>query len=147
MTTPSLFIPIHSIKSDPALQPGDRGERKLLVTELYTTTEKQAEDIVWHPPATHKKCSVQVMGDTEIAVFNQHASQDRHYHKQGTEIYEVIEGIMKIFVEGDEYVLDPGDMMVVNPGAVHEVKPENTLFICRVVTVNCKGAQDKYIVI
>lgn len=146
MTIPSFFIPIQSIKSDAALRPGNRGERKLLVTELYETTEKIAEDLVWQPPAVQEKCSVQIMDKTEVAVFNQHASQDRHYHKIGTEMYEILEGTMTIHVGEHDYSLQAGDMIVVNPGTVHEVKPEGTQFICRVVTVNCQGTRDKYIV-
>jgi quercetin dioxygenase-like cupin family protein len=86
------------------------------------------------------------MKDTEVAVFSQRALQDRHYHRLGTEMYMVLEGRMEIEVAGKNYVLFPGDMIVVNPNAVHQVKPEGTEFICRVVTVNCGGAPDKYVV-
>lgn len=82
------------------------------------------------------------MGDTEVAVFNQNAKQDRHYHNEGTEIYMVLEGKMETEVAGQNYLLVVGDMIVVNPGAVHEVK-RNTNFICPVITVNCEGLSDK----
>ena len=55
----------------------------------------------------------------------------------------VMEGEMVIEVDGKEYPLLAGDMIVVNPGATHQVKPEGTEFLCRVVTVNCGGDADK----
>ena len=81
----------------------------------------------------------------EVAIFTQNVVQDRHFHKIGTEIYTVLEGEMRIEVEEKDYVLLAGDMIVVNPGAVHEVKPEGTNFLCRVVTSNCIGSSDKYL--
>ena len=59
-------------------------------------------------------------------------------------MYMVLEGGMTIEVEGKDYMLLAGDMIVVNPGAVHQVKPEGTKFLCRVVTPNCVGSSDKY---
>jgi mannose-6-phosphate isomerase-like protein (cupin superfamily) len=100
-----------------------------------------------------EKCPVQKISNykdettgIEIAVFNQFARQDRHYHNIGTEIYMVMEGHMIIEVKGVSYRIEAGDMIVVNPLAVHEVKPSGTEFLCRVVTVNCKGDKDKYVV-
>jgi mannose-6-phosphate isomerase-like protein (cupin superfamily) len=119
------------------------GARKILVTEIYSGEQEAAESI-WGPPAGSGNCPVQVMRDTEMASFNERAPQDRHYHKVGTEIYMVLEGSMTIEVEGDDYHLVAGDLIVVNPYAAHQVKPGQTEFICRVVTVNCGGAADKY---
>ena len=104
----------------------------------------EASDIDWSPPIGDDKCSVQLMHDTEIAVFNQRARQDRHFHKVGTEIYMVLQGKMVIEVEGKNYELSQGDMIVVNPGVVHAVKPEGTEFLCRVVTVNHPGTTDRF---
>jgi mannose-6-phosphate isomerase-like protein (cupin superfamily) len=140
---PALYIKLDALRDDPALQPGRRGARKLLVTELYGAKEEEASDAVWSPPRGAAKCPVQVMPDTELAVFTHLASQDRHWHEQGTEIYMVIEGEMIIEVEGVDYPLSAGDMIVVNPGAKHQVRPQGTEFLCRVVTVNCGGAADK----
>jgi quercetin dioxygenase-like cupin family protein len=127
---PALLVRLESIKRD---------------TELYPEKEVESEHIEWNPPASLEKCVVQVTGNIEIAVFIQHASQDRHWHKIGTEIYTVLEGEMKIEVEGQDFVLRAGDTIVVNPGAIHEVKPEGTEFICQVVTANCGGHADKYL--
>jgi mannose-6-phosphate isomerase-like protein (cupin superfamily) len=142
---PALLIRLDAVRNDPALQPGRRGARKLLVTELYEAKEKEACELVWSPPRGSDKCPVQLMPDTEIAVFTHHASQDRHCHRQGTEIYAVIEGEMTIEVEGVSYPLSAGDMIVVNPEARHQVRPQGQAFLCRVVTVNCGGASDKYV--
>lgn len=142
---PALFVRLDEVRKDPVLQAGRRGARKLLVTKLYESKEKEACDTVWSPPQGPDKCSVQLMPDSEIAVFTHLASQDRHYHKKGTEIYMVLEGEMTIEVEGVNYPLSAGDMIIVNPEAKHEVKPQGKKFLCRVVTVNCGGASDKYV--
>ncbi len=142
---PAFLVKLESVKRDVALNPGKRGARKVLVTELYPEKETEAVSIIWEPPADEEKCQVQVMGNIEVATFTQNASQDRHFHKIGTEIYIVLEGEMKIDVEGDDYVLLAGDMIVVNPGAVHKVKPEGIKFLCRVVTPNCVGKPDRYL--
>lgn len=142
----AFFVPMSAVKTDAALQIGARGARKLLVTDLYPTKEEEATNDIWAPPARGEKCPVQVMRNTEVGVFTHRATQDRHYHCLGTEVYMVLEGQMMIEVVGKDYSLVPGDMIIVNPNAVHEVKPEGTEFICRVVTVNCGGASDKYVV-
>ncbi len=58
---PALFVSVASLKSDPALQPGRRGARKLLVTELYEAKECLATDPVWSATYSSGKCPVQVM--------------------------------------------------------------------------------------
>ena len=122
-----------------------RNDRKLLVTKIYDKAEKPADKVVWEPPEERPKCPVQEMDDTEIAVFNQYAEQDCHYHILGTEVYMVLEGVVEIEVDSETYLLSAGDMIVVNPGTKHEVKPnENKPFLCRVVTVNCHGKKDRY---
>jgi quercetin dioxygenase-like cupin family protein len=141
---PALFIALESVKQDTALNPGQRGARKILVTELYPEKESEAVAVAWDPPSGTGKCPVQVTENIEVAIFTQTASQDRHLHKLGTEMYMVLEGEMRIEVEGKDYVLLAGDMIVVNPGAVHEVKPAGTEFLCRVVTANCISRSDKY---
>jgi mannose-6-phosphate isomerase-like protein (cupin superfamily) len=140
----ALFVTLKDAKADPALLPGGRGARKIVVTEVYHDKEEEAREIVWKPPGALDRSTVQSMKDTEVSIFTDRASQDRHYHKLGTEIYMVLEGMMIIEVEGAEYCLESGDMIVVNPWAAHQVKPDTTKFICRVVTVNCGGASDKY---
>ena len=141
---PALLIKLESMKRDAALEPGNRGARKILVTELYPAKESEAVHVEWNPPADSGKCPVQVTKNIEVAVFTHNITQDRHLHKLGTEMYMVLEGEMTIEVEGQDYTLLAGDMIVVNPGAAHQVKPQGTKFICRVVTANCGGNADKY---
>jgi quercetin dioxygenase-like cupin family protein len=138
---PALLITLQACKSDPALR--ERGDRKLLVTELYADREEEATDVAWQPRTASGKCPVRQMPDTEFAVFTQAAKQTRHYHRLGTEIYTVIEGRMTIEVEGIDYSLAPGDVLVVKPRAVHEVKRKGA-FLCHVLTVNCGGAKDRF---
>jgi quercetin dioxygenase-like cupin family protein len=142
---PALLVTLKEVKSDPAFLPAGRGARKIVVTEIRSDKEKVASEIMWQPPHAGDKSPVQVMNDTEVAVFTHRASQDRHFHKIGTEIYMVLEGRMIIEVEGTDYSLAAGDMIAVNPWAAHQVKPDETEFICRVVTANCGGASDRYL--
>lgn len=141
----ALVITLDAVKKDAAFNPEGRGARKLLVTELYSETEQEATEVLWSPPRGAERCAVQVMADTELAVFTELARQDRHYHREATEIYIVVEGRMTIEVEGRDYTLHAGDMIVVNPGAAHEVKRGDEKFICRVIAVNSKGAADKFL--
>jgi mannose-6-phosphate isomerase-like protein (cupin superfamily) len=138
---PALLIRSSAATRDPALQ--TRGDRKHLVTQIYAQSETQADTIEWSHVDPSTKCPVQLMPDTECAVFNERAKQTRHCHRRGTEIYLVIEGAMSIEVEGTIYQLGAGDMIVVNADAWHEVKREGR-FLCRVISVNCGGAADRF---
>ncbi len=141
---PALLVTWEAIKRDTTLQAGSRGARKILVTKLHPEKEEEATKVVWLPPVGSDKCPVQIVGNIEVAIFTQHATQERHHHKMGTEFYMVLAGKMVIEVENKLYTLSAGDMLVVNPGAVHQVKPEGTEFTCRVITANCGGSSDKY---
>ena len=144
--TSHLFIPLKAVQNDPALLVGNRGERKILVTRLYPESEVESADCEWSPKCLPELCPVQVMADTEVAVFNQHARQERHFHLKGTEIYTVFKGEMFIESGGKEYLMRPGDSLVINPGTVHLVKPAGAEFLCQVVTVHCNGRPDKVVV-
>ena len=137
---PALLFTLIETKQDPALK--SRGDRKLLVTEFFDN-EEPATKTRWHYKTCSEKCPVQLMKDTESAVFTHIAKQTRHKHKVGTEIYILIEGSMTIEVENEDYLLIPGDMIAVNPEAYHEVKRESE-FLCRILTVNCGGSNDRY---
>lgn len=144
---PSLLVKFSSIKKDPALGSNSRGARKLLITELFENKEELAQNEIWQAPKIDEKCSVLLTKDFEMSIFNQTAKQDRHYHKLATEIYLVIEGKMFIEVENKDYLLSLGDSIVVNPGSVHLVKPSQENFIAYVFSFNCKGIEDKFIVL
>lgn len=121
----------------------DPGDRKQIVTQIYPDIERAIEETEWKPCMPPGKCPVLVMDDTESAVFTEKAKQDRHYHAMGTEMYLVLEGRMTIEVDSVLHDLAAGDMIVVNPKVWHEVKRDSH-FLCRVITVNCKGTTDKY---
>jgi mannose-6-phosphate isomerase-like protein (cupin superfamily) len=140
---PALLIKLADSKADTALWPPNRGDRKIIVTEVYRDKEEVATDVVWQPKAPSGKCPVLPMADTECAVFTHHAKQTRHCHMIGTEIYTLIEGQMKIEVEGTTHSLAPGDMIIVRPGAFHEVKKDSE-FLCHVLTLHCGGPKDRY---
>lgn len=145
MSLPALLITLEAVKQDTAIQTGGRGARKILVTELYPQHEDEATKIEWMPASAFEKCPVLVTPDIEVAIFTQHAAQDRHRHHNGTEFYSVIEGRMAIEIGERTYVLEAGDMIAVLPGTVHQVMPDETTFLCRVISVNCGGIADKYI--
>ena len=143
---PALLVTVTTSKTDAALWPPippNRGDRKIIVTEVYRDKEEIATNVVWRPKAASGKCPVLLMPDTEFAVFTHHAKQTRHCHMIGTEIYTVVEGQMTIEVEGTLHTLNPGDMIIVRPGAFHEVKRE-TEFLCHVITLNCGGSKDRH---
>jgi quercetin dioxygenase-like cupin family protein len=141
----AFVIHLADVKQDPALQPGARGARKLLVTELYPEREQAACQTVWSPPSVTEKCQVQVTPDIELATFNEQNAQDRHYHQIASEFYTVLKGVMVIEVDAQAYTLSAGDTIVINPGTVHQIKPQGCEFICQVITAHCSGIADKYI--
>ena len=142
--TPVLLIRLDSVKKAPALESGGRGEQKILVTRLYPKSEVESTSAVWKAGNDCAATPVQIMADVEVAIFNHRASQSRHFHKLGTEIYTVLEGAMIIEVEGIEYTLKAGDTIVVNPEAAHQVISRGNEFVCKVVAVHCEGIADKY---
>jgi len=143
---PVFLVTLAAAKGDFALLRGSRGARKWVVTDLFVKKEEAADQPVAPPPEVGKQCPVLLAKDTEIAVFNQFAAQDRHMHMQGTEIYMPIEGTVTLEVEGKDYCLLPGDMLIVNPGVAHMVRGSEQAYLCRVVCVNCGGVQDKKVV-
>ena len=142
---PALLVRMRDLASDPALGEGGRGARKVLVTELYEGSEREAQEVTWQPPLDGAKCPVQLTQDLKIGFFTERALQDRHCHRQGTEIYWLLKGRVAIEVEGRDYGLVAGDALVVNPGAVHEVKAGGEPFLCGVIQANCGGTDDKFV--
>ena len=137
----ALFVALAASKSDPALT--TRGDRKVVVTEVYRDKEEVAKTPTWGHLSSSGKCPVLLMSDTEVAVFTQTAKQTRHCHMVATEIYMLLEGKMTIEVEEVDYILSSGDMIIVKPGAYHEVKREGE-FLCRVIAINCLGQRDRH---
>jgi quercetin dioxygenase-like cupin family protein len=144
MNNKCLFIALDQVKQDPALSPGKRGARKIIVTEIYKGKEHEATSDIWSPPAPGQECPVLRMSNAEMALFNHETEQNRHYHEEGTEIYEAIEGEVVVEVEGKTYCLEQHDTLVVHPFSVHEVKKGEVQFLCKVITLNCGGEKDKF---
>lgn len=143
---PALLLTLAELKKDLALKPNGRGARKLLVTELYPNKETIATESLWQASNNKDLPSLVLLGNnTELSIFNQYATQDRHYHKLATEIYLLLEGTMTIEVEGQDYILLEKDTIVINPGAIHLVKPGSENFLCLVISSNSNGISDKYV--
>src|SRR3990172_5484888 len=96
----ALLVTMDAAREDSALR--TRGDRKVLVTEIYPAKEEEAVDVLWRAQAASGKCPVQAMTDTEVAVFTEVAKQTRHFHKIGTEMYMLLEGRMTIEVDGKD---------------------------------------------
>jgi len=142
--TRSLFVSMARVQKDPSMKPGARGARKLAVTQVYPQVETEATDPCWAPPDADRPCPVLSLPAAEMAVFNQNARQERHYHKLATEIYVVIEGAMAIEVDGKIHRMQPGDAAIIAPGVPHEIKKQGLKFTSYVIEAHCGGPDDKY---
>jgi len=147
--TPSYILARRiDIESDAALDrsvKGARGARKLAVTRLWPDREEYIQNCCWSPTRVGQPAKVLEGEGFELAYFTERAKQDRHYHRQGTEIYTLIEGLMDIEIEGDRVRLQPGDSIIVRAGAVHEIENGGERFLAQVVTINCGGESDKFV--
>ena len=146
MSNKCLKVPVANIKKDSVLKKGQRGARKIIVTNIWKRQEKETKSDLWRSPRGKGKCPVWWMSNAEMAVFNQYTAQDRHYHKEGTEIYIVMEGRFIIEIDWKTYRLVSEDSIIVPPFSVHQVINKRNKYLCRVVTLNCRGDQDKFIV-
>ena len=143
--TSSLFVRMAKILADPAMQPDGRGARKLAVTQVYNHAEVPARDSGWEPPSDMRQpCPVLELPETEMAVFNEGADQQRHYHKRATEIYVVASGSMAVEVDGTIHHLKTGDAVIIGPGVPHEIKKEGLKFTSYVISSGCGGPGDKF---
>jgi quercetin dioxygenase-like cupin family protein len=142
---PVFIIPFRSLKKDAQLMKDKDGARKLLVTEIWDSIEELATECYWLTPDEKYKNQVLRTANVEMAVFSHYATQDRHFHKLGTEIYSVLEGKMDIEINETTHTLERGDTIVVRPGTIHQVI-KNKPFLCQVVSANCHGQSDKFII-
>lgn len=53
-----------------------------------------------------------------------------HVHKETTERYKVIKGVLKVFKDGKKFILKEGEGLTINPGEIHWAKGEETWFEC-----------------
>lgn len=143
--TSSLFVRMDKIQMDPAMQSGGRGARKLAVTQVYNHVEVLARDSNWEPPHDNRQpCPVLELPGTEVAVFNEIADQQRHFHKQATEIYVVVSGSMAVEVDGATHHLQSGDAVIIGPGRPHKIKNQGLKFTSYVISSNSGGPADKF---
>lgn len=52
-----------------------------------------------------------------------------HYHVRSTEIYEVVRGVLVLYLDDVKYVLREGEKMEVLPGVRHYAEGEETWFL------------------
>ncbi|MCH9648664.1 MAG: cupin domain-containing protein [Deltaproteobacteria bacterium] len=142
---PALVVRLQEIQTDLSGEASQRGARKLLVTQVRSGKEREAESLDWTAPGPGAACEVLETQNLEIAVFDQTAAQQRHRHEFATEIYLVLAGRMEIEVEGDDHLLNCGDFIVVAPNSRHEVKVDGTEFLCQLISANCRGEADKHL--
>lgn len=142
---PALIVKLAQAKLDSALSSAGPGGRRVAVTELRSQTEQPVGVLEWTAPAPGARCDVIAGVNYEVGTFTHRSRQDRHHHLSATEIYLVLDGTMHIEIEGTLHCLVAGDMVIVSPGAVHEVKPDSTEFLSRVISVNCLGPSDKFL--
>ena len=123
--------------------------RKVLVNEIYPSSEAHAQEAEWASGSQTDKSPVfeTGFGGLEVATFTHEAGQDCHKHLIATEIYTVLEGRMQIRVEEMEppLVLEAGDEIIILPNTVHEVLANGDSFLTRVHSINCYGDRDKYV--
>jgi quercetin dioxygenase-like cupin family protein len=123
---------------------GERGDQKILITYQYGTRE-QIANVSWQPLARsgNKHFCVTPYG-LDVAVFDNRAKQDRHYHRTSLELHRVLEGTLTIWVGGVKHTIPAGEEILVAPYAVHEVVTE-TPFIAMVIVANTTGTGDKFL--
>lgn len=139
---PVFIIPLKSIENDNLLKKEGAGSRKLLVTEIWDSIEEKTTERHWQAPNEGDMNQVLLTANIELGIFTHLASQERHYHKLGTEVYSVLDGEMDIKVDDSLYTLKRGDTIVVRPGTIHEILKTKP-FLCKVINANCHGKIDK----
>lgn len=56
-----------------------------------------------------------------------------HYHPRSEEIYYILSGQGRMFLEGEVRLVGPGDAIAIPPGQVHSIEnvsPEELIFLC-----------------
>jgi mannose-6-phosphate isomerase-like protein (cupin superfamily) len=131
----SILIPASQVKHDSNLAVGNCGVRKICVPAVYSDSEIPLDRDLWEVSVTGEKCPVQISSDYEISYFNQDAKQKRHAHSKATEIYECLEGQIRLEVEDKEYTLQAGDLLIIHPSVNHLVLPSDAAFLGRVILI------------
>jgi mannose-6-phosphate isomerase-like protein (cupin superfamily) len=138
----------HVVKRDWKLAvPGNNG-RKVLVNRIREHRERPIEDPEWAPEpdgAGRTPVLETGAGGLEVATCTERAAQDRHMHRESTEIYTVLEGRLAIYLNDEGPLeLGEGDEAVILPETVHQVAPLGPVLV-RVHAVDSGGESDKYV--
>ena len=56
-----------------------------------------------------------------------------HYHEKITETYKVLDGSLKVVVDGIVHELDEGDELTIQPGSIHYAIGDETWIECKSV--------------
>jgi len=126
--------------------PGGNG-RKVFVNRMREQIERPLEDPAWRaaPQGARTPVVETGPGGLEIATCNGDAAQDRHKHLSATEIFTVLEGSIRIYLNDEGPLeLSQGDEIVVMPGTVHEIV-RGAIALLRVHAIACGGEEDKYV--
>ncbi len=64
--------------------------------------------------------------DSPLANFHVTFIKDsaKHYHKECTEIYYILEGTGELELNGDLVLVEPGTLVVIEPYTIHSLKSE-----------------------
>ena len=130
--------------ADPRLGDPDNNGRKIFATQIRKGKSYRISHPQWLPPARDKPSWIYETGNIglEVATFNERTSQERHAHDEAFEIYEVLEGEMRMEIGDRTVALQQGDEVVLLPGTSHVVLREGS-YLARVHTFNCGGERDK----
>lgn len=52
-----------------------------------------------------------------------------HYHKNTTEVYQVIKGKLIVYIAGKKHILKEKEKITINPGTIHYVVGNETQFL------------------
>ena len=150
-----LIIRYKDAIDDQVLKIQENRGRKFLLCKLNKQKEthiKKGMDasfpdfVIWKSDLDGKLPILEVgTGGTEVTLFTEKTKQDRHKHLLATEMYTILEGSMRIKINGKEIKLKRHDEAIILPGTVQEILPKGSSFVTRGRTINCHGEDDKYI--
>ena len=138
-----IVIRKKEVKSDRKLLTPNNNGRKIFATSgaIQEFGEREIKSGIWTPGDIYPTKK----GGLEISTFTETAKQDRHMHKETTEIYTVLEGGIFIAINNDEhFYLDEGDEIIIYPGTIHYLSTRYMSLI-RVHSINSYGAKDKFV--
>lgn len=61
------------------------------------------------------------------------ATSPSHYHKKMSELYQIVEGVGVMIMDGEEFPVTPGQCVTIRPGVVHSIRNTGSMplrFFC-----------------